>query len=906
MKADRNSQHRKWEDSWRHRWSKENIDVIKRGTHALDCFSTCAFDLYIKDGRVLREEQACDYPAIEGVPDFNPRGCQKGCLDSKFMYGPERIERPLKRVGERGQGQFEEISWEEATTEIADKILDVLEETGDPGCVAIHPGVGTLEVVSEAAAHRAASLIGATQPDYFESLGDLPSPLSMCWGDYYVGHMSADWFVHDFIIIWFVNPAVTRMPDAHFLTEARHNGTPVVTVAPDMNPSAMLSDYWVPVKSGHDGALIMAMINMVLSEQLHDSEYIKEQTDLPFLVNTATRKFLRESDLKQDGRWDVFYFWDAARDEIVQAPGTMGDDRTTSIALGDLDPALEGEWEVETLAGSVRVRPVFEILKEKAGAYTPEKAAEICGIGPGMVSKLVHGYAKAEKPMLLSGMGAFRWYHCDSSVRGLALFAALLGKITETNAGLSMWNGWLLEALEGDLYFPTRVIEEDRERSKWDMIHARDLYKERVQSDTVWQWVHGGLADAARKYYGDEFIDKQEKYLNEAIDKGWVPNYPSKDAGPDRAAPKVVIFDGDNYFTRGKSIESFRDTILKNADLMVDINLKITTTGRWCDLILPAASHYEKDDIRPQCFTPFLHNISEAVKPVGEAKNDWEIFRLLMQAVEDRAKARGIGEWRDEEFGVTLDFSRVHEVFTKNGALKTPADVAQYILDNSSASKGLQFEEMKKKTFARWPTVAENTFRWQGENQPFRVYDNITKKEQWRTTSGRQQCYIDHDWFLELGEELASYQPPPTSWSKYPLQFNTGHARHSMHSHYKTHEWMLRLDRGEPVIHMNPADASARAIEDGDYVEVYNDVDSFITQVKIKTGLQPSMVHMYHAWDPYLFKNGKGFQGPIVTLVKPTNLIEWGHIRYGMWYFAPNQSSQDVTVEVRKVEAPVS
>jgi complex iron-sulfur molybdoenzyme family reductase subunit alpha len=223
------------------------------------------------------------------------------------------------------------------------------------------------------------------------------------------------------------------------------------------------------------------------------------------------------------------------------------------------------------------------------------------------------------------------------------------------------------------------------------------------------------------------------------------------------------------------------------------------------------------------------------------------------------------------------------------------------VLDNSSATKGLRFGKMKETTFTRYPHVKEGQFRWSGEKQPFQNFDHVTKKEQWRTLSGRQHFYIDHDWFLELGEELPSYQAPPVRMDKFPLLFNTGHARHSMHSHYKTHEWMLRLDRGEPVFHMNPEDAAARGIEDGDYVEVFNDVDSFITQVKIKTGLQPGMVHMYHAWDPYLFKNGKGFQSPIVTLIKPTNLVDYGHLRYGMWYFAPNQSSQDVTVEVRKV-----
>lgn len=93
-----------WEDLYRERWT---WDRVAKGSHGwLNCRSACNFDLFVKDGIVVREEQTANYQASEpGVPDFNPRGCQKGACYTEVMYGPSRLTLPMKRVGERGGGR---------------------------------------------------------------------------------------------------------------------------------------------------------------------------------------------------------------------------------------------------------------------------------------------------------------------------------------------------------------------------------------------------------------------------------------------------------------------------------------------------------------------------------------------------------------------------------------------------------------------------------------------------------------------------------------------------------------------------------------------------------------------------------------------------------------------------------
>ena len=118
-----------WEDVYRAAW---RWDRVVRGTHLrANCFSACAFDLYVKDGVVWREEQADVYARqAAGLPDYAPRGCQKGSCYSALMVAPGRITYPLERVGERGSGQWRRISWEAAFTRVADAILDAVQEHG--------------------------------------------------------------------------------------------------------------------------------------------------------------------------------------------------------------------------------------------------------------------------------------------------------------------------------------------------------------------------------------------------------------------------------------------------------------------------------------------------------------------------------------------------------------------------------------------------------------------------------------------------------------------------------------------------------------------------------------------------------------------------------------------------------
>ena len=172
--------------------------------------------------------------------------------------------------------------------------------------------------------------IGVPITDPLGMVGDLPVGGTITLGEPFIGGSSDDWFRSDYLVLWGFNPSVTRIPDAHYLAEARYRGGRVVAIAPDLSPSAVQSDLWLPVRPGSDAALALAACHVVIEENLYRADYLCEQTDLPFLVRSDTGRFLREEDLRQGGASNLLYLWDSKLGEPVPAPGVFFLSRSSS------------------------------------------------------------------------------------------------------------------------------------------------------------------------------------------------------------------------------------------------------------------------------------------------------------------------------------------------------------------------------------------------------------------------------------------------------------------------------------------------------------------------------------------------------------------------------------------------
>src|SRR3990170_3915742 len=521
---------RAWEDFYRKEFAATRGNSQGYAFHCSNCQGNCAFLVFAKDGVVTREEQLAQYPQISpDIPDPNPRGCNKGTIHSQAMYEKDRLLYPLKRAGARGEGKWQRVSWDQATGEIADKVVDTLAKHG-PGGLMVYVGTGILSQGRRAGPLRLGSLMGAIRLYPSSAVGDMFTGATLAYGIPNVGTSLDAWFEMDYIVLWSFNPSVTRIPDAHYIWEAKWRGAKIVVIAPDYNPTAIHADQWISINPGGDCFLAMSLVHVVLKEKLYKEAFIREQTDLPFLVRLDNRKLLRASDLlheakaapakKADGEPkegepevkenndEIFYVWDRTTQRAVAAPGTRGNKRST-LRLGKIDPALKGRFTVKDKNGkSVKVTTVFELVAQEAAKFSPEKTQKHTGIHPDLVRKLAHEYSRAHDPGLTIGFSLHKYAWGILTNWAQALFCALTGHdVVDTEHQWSLGgigplsspkparfeSGFLGELLSGRMWETFKQHYEDKEFARRAGLTPDDLIKLAKQArDKKWVPHPGG------------------------------------------------------------------------------------------------------------------------------------------------------------------------------------------------------------------------------------------------------------------------------------------------------------------------------------------------------------------------------------------------------------------------------
>jgi nitrate reductase alpha subunit len=383
---------REWESFYRRRWQH---DRVVRSTHGVNCTGSCSWKIHVKDGIVAWETQQTDYPSNGAdVPEYEPRGCPRGASFSWYLYSPIRVRYPYVRgalvemwreamaaTGDpveawgsivedpekaraykslRGKGGFVRSSWDEVTEIMAAAHVYTVAQYG-PDRVAGFTPIPAMSMVSYAAGTRFLSLIGGISLSFYDWYADLPPASPQVWGDQTDVPESADWWNAGYVILWGSNIPQTRTPDAHFMTEARYRGQKVVVVSPDFAGHTKFADHWLPAAAGSDGALALAMTNVIFKEFHLDREvpyftdYAKKTTDLPCLVRLRERdgayvadRFLRASDLgevSENADWKTVVL-DATSGSAAVPNGSIGfrwgDEGMGrwNLELEEIDPAL--------------------------------------------------------------------------------------------------------------------------------------------------------------------------------------------------------------------------------------------------------------------------------------------------------------------------------------------------------------------------------------------------------------------------------------------------------------------------------------------------------------------------------------------------------------------------------------
>ncbi len=466
-------------------------------------------------------------------------------------------------------------------------------------------------------------------------------------------------------------------------------------------------------------------------------------------------------------------------------------------------------------------------------------------------------------------------------------------------------------------------------------------------------------------------------------------------------------------------------------DLLVALDFRMTATPLYADVVLPAATWYEKHDISSTDMHPFIHPFNPAVDPLWESKSDWDIYKTLAKSVSDLAKTHMKGTFKDvvttplahdskqeisTPYGIVKDWSKgeieaipgktmpgfavVERDYTaiydkyvsvgpllekgkvgahgvsfsvkeqydelkimldtweddtvKNGLprMDTARKVADVILNVSSASNGKvsqkSYDDLEQQTgmtlkdisaerasekitfqnITAQPREVIPTAVFPGSNKLGRRYSpfttNIERLVPFRTLTGRQSYYIDHEVFLQFGENLPIYKPtlPPMVFGTKDknikggvdtlvLRYLTPHGKWNIHSTYQDNLHMLTLFRGGPTVWIAKEDAMANDIKDNDWLEVYNRNGVVTARAVVSHRMPRGTMFMYHAQDKHIETPGSeitdtrggSHNAPTRIHLKPTQLVGgYAQISYGFNYYGPIGNQRDVYVAIRKMK----
>ena len=364
---------RGWEEFYRNRWQH---DKIVRSTHGVNCTGGCTWQIYVKDGIVTWEMQGLDYPTLEnGLPPYEPRGCQRGISYSWYQYSPLRVKYPYTRGAlldlwrearaqyedpveawkslvedpekrkrwqrARGKGGFRRADWETVTELIAAANLYTIKTHG-PDRIAGFSPIPAMSMISYASGARMLQLMGGISLSFYDWYCDLPPASPETWGEQTDVAESADWYNAKLLAVMGSNLNMTRTPDCHFAAEARHNGSKMWVFSPDFSQVAKYADEWVAINAGQDGAWWMAVNHVLLKEFHHEKkvpyflEYAKKYTDSPYLVELLPAagggyqpgQLLRANRVAkykdvENGGWK-FLVWDAKEQKPKMPGGSVG------------------------------------------------------------------------------------------------------------------------------------------------------------------------------------------------------------------------------------------------------------------------------------------------------------------------------------------------------------------------------------------------------------------------------------------------------------------------------------------------------------------------------------------------------------------------------------------------------
>lgn len=390
--------------------------------HQWHCGGNCSLKCTVRDGRLVQVEPN-DWP---GEKRFNTV-CLKGISEVQHIYGDTRIQTPLKRIGERGSGEFVSISWDEAFEECATQIKAVQEKYGNQALLfdtCLEPRTGFTFIAD--------FLKGQIQDEDIEGVDvGIGNGFDPALGRYDNQEMLStnsvgDWDKSKTIIHLGTNIIETNLVYNRWFMDAKEAGAKMWCVDPNHTSTATKCDEWMPIQPGTDSALLLGMITLVLDNKWYNEDYCLKYTSFPFLIDKKTGMLERDRQSKGapeegSGLTNKFKVWDGG--------------------VKDYDASATPQLEFE----NEQYITVFSQLKKNARNYPLEWAAEKTHLDADRITQMTDEFANNQPAVLSMGWGGGdKWYNADVLGHCAAVLSALCGIFgTHRGSGAGGFSQWI-------------------------------------------------------------------------------------------------------------------------------------------------------------------------------------------------------------------------------------------------------------------------------------------------------------------------------------------------------------------------------------------------------------------------------------------------------------------------------
>ncbi len=569
-----------------------------------NCSQGCLYNVHKRDGKVVKlSPKAYENNLYTGC-------CLRGLSMQERTYSDKRIKYPMRRTGERGSGQWERISWDEAISEVASNFKAVQDKYGKQALVVSRlsgnscslNGAGAF--VARFANATEATLQGFSIDQAFEYAA------FRVIGTFSTNE-TADSVNAKNIVVWGFNPVWTSPQTWRTFLNARDHGAKITVIDPLFSASAAKADRYIPVKAGTDALIALALLNKVLSEKTYDEAFCKTRSTAPVLVRRDKKTTLKQSDFDSelaaliaagkddsntseyaqliaaraaagdDSRIDDFYVWDNAEGKAV-------------LFSDAKDPALFGTYVVD----GIECDTVFTLLKERVSEFTCERAVKETGISQDDLDYLYDIYTCGD-PLWLAGMyGIDHYWNGHLWSYAACELSAITGNVGKHGATYgSLWNSGMHVSVNSD----------------WTTVEGKES-----SSDLVPNALRDVIVSG--KYKGEDF------------------------------PIKAMLITSANTLSNEPDRASYINEVLPKLDFVVTMDIDYTDSARYSDIVLPASYWLEQEDFRINNGNPYLAISEKAIDSLYESKCDFEILTLIAQAMglEKEMPTRTAEEWLTE------------------------------------------------------------------------------------------------------------------------------------------------------------------------------------------------------------------------------------------------------------------